>query len=261
MTKKINENLTRSEAVSLAWKNRKSYKGYDRSKGGSYNSWRSIIYTAKGNRIGYPVSWRAYKNFLSDINGEWAKGKIVCRFDINAPHSKDNSFWNDKGFENTGKLIAIEYLGKTQTLVEWSNELNLNYQGIRQRFFRSKGLTSKEILFGRERKIKTPREMSADFRSARMFGAYRLRDKRKNRLNDLSLDYFRDEIRKPCLYCGDIENIGLDRIDNNKGHEKANVVPCCYSCNCARMNNFSFDEMKLIGLAIKEVKRIRNENR
>lgn len=32
-----------------------------------------------------------------------------------------------------------------------------------------------------------------------------------------------------------------------------NVVPCCYVCNCARNNNFSFDEMKILGKTIKKI--------
>lgn len=35
--------------------------------------------------------------------------------------------------------------------------------------------------------------------------------------------------------------------------EWSNVVPCCYVCNCARNNNFSFDEMKILGKTIKKI--------
>ena len=51
----------------------------------------------------------------------------------------------------------------------------------------------------------------------------------------------------------------IDRIDNNKGHEINNVVPCCYECNVARGNNFSFEEMKLLGKTIKLIKLKRNK--
>ena len=60
MTKKKDENLTKEEALSLAWKNRKNYKGYDRSKGSIFNSWRSITNTSKGKIIGFPDSWKDY---------------------------------------------------------------------------------------------------------------------------------------------------------------------------------------------------------
>lgn len=46
---------------------------------------------------------------------------------------------------------------------------------------------------------------------------------------------------KECFYCGETENIGIDRIDSNKGYVKENCVPCCGMCN--RMKNiFSQDE-------------------
>jgi hypothetical protein len=39
----------------------------------------------------------------------------------------------------------------------------------------------------------------------------------------------------PCDYCGDeIRFIGLDRVDNNRGYEIDNVVPCCRRCNIAK---------------------------
>jgi hypothetical protein len=38
--------------------------------------------------------------------------------------------------------------------------------------------------------------------------------------------------RRPCAYCGEaIETVGLDRVDNTRGYELGNVVPCCHTCN------------------------------
>eukprot|EP01083_Nonionella_stella_P042202 114136_1 len=35
-----------------------------------------------------------------------------------------------------------------------------------------------------------------------------------------------------CFYCDiDFDMIGIDRMDNDKGYEKDNVVPCCKTCN------------------------------
>ena len=91
-----------------------------------------------------------------------------------------------------------------------------------------------------------------------MYHAYKLRDKKHGLENDLTKEFVLEECKKPCIYCGDIKRIGLDRIDNTKGHTKDNVVPCCYECNCARLNNFTHEEMLIIGKTIAEVKKSRS---
>lgn len=261
MTAKSHPDLTKREALVLAWKSRSDYKGYDKSKGSSFNSWRAIVYTDKGKKTGFPESWKDYAVFMREVGGEWAKGRIVTRIDTTVPHGPGNSFWADKGTEVVSRLVKLVFNGAEKTLVEWCNEYGLHYNGVRQRYFKGKGYSVEEILFGKKRKQRTPKERSADFRTARMFGAYRLRDKRKGVVFDITLSFMRDEIAKGCVYCGDVENVGLDRIDNSKGHTVDNVVPCCYVCNCARNDNFNHEEMLHIGKAIAQVKRLRDENR
>ena len=59
---------------------------------------------------------------------------------------------------------------------------------------------------------------------------------------DLSMADFMSFWQKPCFYCGvAIETIGLDRIDNSRGYEIDNVVPCCPICNYGKLNR-TFDE-------------------
>jgi hypothetical protein len=60
-----------------------------------------------------------------------------------------------------------------------------------------------------------------------------------------------------CFYCGSTDNLGLDRIDNNKGHTKDNTVVCCYRCNMTRSNNYTYEEFKIIGEAIRKVDDLR----
>ena len=48
----------------------------------------------------------------------------------------------------------------------------------------------------------------------------------------LTLEQFELFWKKPCYYCGgEIETIGLDRVDNNIGYTMDNIVPCCITCN------------------------------
>lgn len=54
-----------------------------------------------------------------------------------------------------------------------------------------------------------------------------------------------------CYYCGFHGIIGVDRIDNSKGHIVGNMLSCCSDCNTARSDHFTSEEMKIfIGPAI-----------
>lgn len=60
-----------------------------------------------------------------------------------------------------------------------------------------------------------------------------------------------------CHYCGFAltpTGIGLDRKDSERGYEIDNVVPCCRECNVAKNTWFTYEEMLIIGPAIRVVK-------
>ncbi len=64
-------------------------------------------------------------------------------------------------------------------------------------------------------------------------------DKKHNRLNDLDIDWISNTIQQPCAYCLrhlNVLDMSLDRIDNQKGHVKDNILPCCNMCNYFRRN-------------------------
>ena len=75
---------------------------------------------------------------------------------------------------------------------------------------------------------------------------------------DSRYDFTDEEIQKflqqPCFYCGDTENIGLDRVNNSKGHCKSNCLPCCTLCNLTRGNRYTIEEFQKIGRVIKQIK-------
>lgn len=83
-------------------------------------------------------------------------------------------------------------------------------------------------------------------------------DKKKGFVCSLTKEDVEKIQSMPCVYCGDTERIGADRIDNSTGHTLENCVPCCADCNVARSDNFTHEEMKIIGSAIRTVKRNRN---
>jgi len=68
----------------------------------------------------------------------------------------------------------------------------------------------------------------------------------------LSFDEFCELIKLDCYYCSfklgkpNTTGSGLDRLDNDKGYEIDNVVPCCGVCNTIRNSHLSTEEMKLV---------------
>lgn len=83
--------------------------------------------------------------------------------------------------------------------------------------------------------------------------SYARTDKLKGMECDLTLEYVKVSLLSNCHYCG-FPPTGLDRINNKLGHTIENTVPCCKECNIARMDNFSHEEMFVIGKAIKKIK-------
>lgn len=65
--------------------------------------------------------------------------------------------------------------------------------------------------------------------------SYKDSDRKFHRENNLTRALVAEYIAQPCFYCGanDI-SMGLDRIDNSKGHIVGNVNPCCIRCNSIR---------------------------
>lgn len=58
-----------------------------------------------------------------------------------------------------------------------------------------------------------------------------------------------------CHYCGGAlpKKGGLDRLDNSRGYEPGNVVPCCRVCNMIRGDHFTYEEMLELAPKIREI--------
>jgi len=83
----------------------------------------------------------------------------------------------------------------------------------------------------------------------RVFQDYALKARKVGRKFTISFDEFLKISSMNCYYCGALPSNrvtgrgnngefiyqGMDRIDNTKGYEKDNIVPCCILCNRAKM--------------------------
>jgi hypothetical protein len=70
------------------------------------------------------------------------------------------------------------------------------------------------------------------FSPSRLFKQYRANAKHSDRLFNLTINDFAQLEKLECYYCGENTKIlGYDRVDNNIGYLKSNIVPCCDICN------------------------------
>jgi len=82
-----------------------------------------------------------------------------------------------------------------------------------------------------------------------LYSQYRKGAKKRNVEFSLSYDLFKSLIKEKCFYCGIdpskefsvleyhgyILYNGIDRVDNTNGYLPDNVVPCCETCNRAKL--------------------------
>lgn len=75
-----------------------------------------------------------------------------------------------------------------------------------------------------------------------LYNTYRERAYKKKISFELTIQQFYTFIRLPCKYCGKERSNkynglyynGIDRIDNEKGYDAINCIPCCFNCNRAK---------------------------
>jgi hypothetical protein len=78
----------------------------------------------------------------------------------------------------------------------------------------------------RRRGLDTARFILCDSKSA---------DRKAGFLNNLTREFIEEKIKTGCFYCGESKlRMTLDRINNDKGHIKSNVIPACIRCNYTR---------------------------
>lgn len=132
------------------------------------------------------------------------------------------------GYNTYCKLCSIKYNKEhdsPQSRLNWRQN-NKDYNKKLHKDYYEK---NKKILNEQSKKfLKTPHGK---------FLAYKNGAKKRNIEFLLSVEQFNIFWNQNCSYCNDeIETIGIDRRDSNKGYILENCTPCCAKCNQIKMD-------------------------
>lgn len=89
--------------------------------------------------------WRdSVENFIADM-GERPDGMSLDRINNNGSYSPHNCRWATTKMQNRNHrgCVFIEYLGKRQTIIEWSEETGIDHRTIHSRY--KKGFLPEQI--------------------------------------------------------------------------------------------------------------------
>ena len=91
------------------------------------------------------------------------------------------------------------------------------------RVYRSKSPKDKRNEYSRAYRVKNP------------YYAYKVGALHRGVAFTLMKEEVEEMVKRACRYCGTLpeegKRNGIDRVDNDKGYEEENCVPCCWRCN------------------------------
>jgi len=93
--------------------------------------------------------WKVFENFYEDM-GDVPDNMTLDRIDNNKGYCKENCRWTTAKVQmnNTSTNRYVTYKNRTQTLMQWCEELDVNYARTQKRIMR--GLSPEDV-FKKER--------------------------------------------------------------------------------------------------------------
>ena len=81
--------------------------------------------------------WMKFENFLKDMGKRPTQKHTIDRIDNDQGYCKSNCRWATKQEQarNTKRNHLLSYGDKTQCLIEWAEELDINYQTLAYRIY------------------------------------------------------------------------------------------------------------------------------
>jgi hypothetical protein len=151
------------------------------------------------------------------------------------------------------KILPSRMYGTTKKRMwlcqcDCGNEIEINTSALLRNNTKSCGcLKSQKSI---ENSIKSRHKLAKEdggYRS--IYSSYKRNAITRNLNFDIDFDFTLNIMKSNCYYCGiepsniykksyyNVKYNGIDRVDNSKGYNLDNIVPCCKMCNVAKNNN------------------------
>lgn len=101
------------------------------------NDTNSIGYKRYGGR-GVKCLWVTFEDFKNDMYQSYQDGLTIDRLDNDGDYCKENCRWSTprQQANNRSSNYMITHSGKTQSMADWSRELDMGYTLIKKRVLR-----------------------------------------------------------------------------------------------------------------------------
>lgn len=112
----------------------KTYRSWDAMVGRCYNKTDKKYKNYGGRGIVTCDEWLKFEGFYKDM-GDRPKGLTLDRIDSNKNYSKENCRWSTQKVQQNNRTNnrILEFNGKSQTVSEWADELQINYSTLANR--------------------------------------------------------------------------------------------------------------------------------
>jgi len=181
---------------------------------------------------------------VSDFMG--AKGNVTKTCQACRDQNKKADANRDKEHRNALDRVAAQRPDRKATKQDWAK-----YNHIKV-LTKDRKYKAKQMLQDPEAALEKGREQSAAFRAQNpekiqeanqkrrhspdaAYRVYKNSAAAKNLPFDCTQEWFLEMIRRPCHYCGGVDEErgfnGIDRMDCTQGYLMQNGVPCCHMCN------------------------------
>lgn len=112
----------------------KTYEAWNAMKKRCNNKLHKFYPQYGGRGISYDQRWESFEEFFKDM-GIADRGMTLDRIDNNSGYSKENCRWVSMKVQcnNRRSNVIVEYLGKSQTVAQWADEVGLERKTLEYR--------------------------------------------------------------------------------------------------------------------------------